>query len=139
MTLRDSSLPAAASLAVFSAALLVAGCGGGGTGDTTPGNPSNDTSVCAYAKRVGPGNRVFVEMAVTPVSLEPTACKAFNRGFGGRRIRPVGTIGTGRVYCRYSKSGSSYTIKLGVFASGRTIGLAFCHAFHPGSGFKRDP
>jgi hypothetical protein len=81
--------------------------------------------VCAYTKRVGSGNRVYVEMAVTPVSLEPTACRAFNGGFGGRRLPPVGRMGTGHVYCGYRKSGSSYTITLGVFASGRRTGLAF--------------
>jgi hypothetical protein len=82
-----------------------------------PGNPSSNTSVCAYTKRIGSAGRVYVEMAVTPTSLEPTACSAFNGGVGGRRIPPVGRMGTGRVYRRYSKSGSSYTIKLGVFAS----------------------
>jgi hypothetical protein len=110
MTLRDSSLRAAAALAVFAAALLVAGCGGGKS-DATPGNPSNNTSVCAYTKRVGSGGRVWVQMAVTPVSLEPTACRAFNGGFGGRRLPPVGRTGTGHVYCGYAKSGSSYTIQ----------------------------
>jgi hypothetical protein len=63
---------------------------------------------------------------------------AFNDAFGGRRIPPVGKMGTGRVYCRYRKSGSSYTIKLGVFASSRTTGLAFCRSFHPGAAFTRD-
>ena len=137
MTLRDSSLRAAAAPAVCAAALLVAGCGGG-KGDATPGNPSNDTSVCAYTKRVGSRNRVWVQIAVTPVSLEPMACSAFNDGFGGRRLPPVGRMGTGRVYCGYRKSGSSSTITLGVFASGRRTGLAFCRTFHPGKGFRRD-
>jgi hypothetical protein len=121
---------------MFAAALLVAGCGGG-KGSATPGNPSANTSVCAYAKRVGSADRVYVQMAVTPRSLKPTACSAFNGAFGGRRIPPVGRMGTGHVYCRQSKSTSSYTIKLGVFASSRTIGLAFCRAFHPGHGFRR--
>src|SRR3954452_19964363 len=98
MTLRDSSLRAATAPAVCAAALLVAGCGGG-NGDATPGNPSNDTSVCAYTKRVGSGNRVWVQIAVTPVSLEPTACSASNGGFSGRRLPPVGRMGTGHVYC----------------------------------------
>jgi hypothetical protein len=137
MTLRDLSLRAAAAPAVCAAALLVAGCGGG-HGDATPGNPSNNTSVCAYTKRVGSRNRVWVQMAVTPVSLEPTACSAFNGGFGGRRLPPVGRMGTGHVYCGYRKSGSSFTITLGVFASGRRTGLAFCRTFHPGKGFRRD-
>ena len=123
---------------LFTAALLAAGCGGG-KGGATSGNPSNNTSVCTYAKRVGSGGRVYVEMAVTPVSLEPTACSAFNGGFGGRRIPTVGRIGTGHVYCRYNKIGSSYTIKLGAFASSRKTGLAFCHSFHPGHGFKPYP
>jgi hypothetical protein len=40
---------------------------------------------------------------------------------------------------RDTKSGSSYTIKLGVFASTHTgTGRAFCRSFHPGHGFKRD-
>ena len=145
MNLRGSRLRAAAALAVCAAALLVAGCGGGHKGDampgnprTTPGNPSNNTSVCAYTKRVGAGGRVYVQMAVTPVSLEPTACSRFNGGFDGRRIPPVGRMGTGHVYCRYTKSGSSYTIKFGVFASSRLTGFAFCRSLHPGSGFRRD-
>jgi hypothetical protein len=137
MTLRDLSLRAAAAPAVCAAALLVAGCGGG-KGDATPGNPSNNTSVCAYTKRVGSGNRVWVQMAVTPVSLESTACSAFNGAFGGRRLPAVGRMGTGHVYCGYRKSGSSSTITLGVFASGRRTGLAFCRTFHPGKGFRRD-
>ncbi|TML77822.1 MAG: hypothetical protein E6G12_02105 [Actinobacteria bacterium] len=122
---------------MFAAALLVAGCGGGKDG-ATPGNPSNNTSVCAYTKRVGSRGRVYVQMAATPRSLEPTACSAFNASFGGRRIPVVGRMGTGHVYCRWNKNGSSYTIKLGVFASSRTTGLAFCRSFHPGHGFKRD-
>jgi hypothetical protein len=125
---------------LFAVALLVAGCGGGntgGNGGATPGNPSNDTSVCAYTKRVDSG-RVYVQLAATPKSMEPTACDAFNRSFGGRRIPPVGTMGTGHVYCRYNKTGSSYTIKSGVFASSRTTGLAFCRSFHPAHGFRRD-
>src|SRR5207302_4314349 len=92
MTLRDSSLRAAAAPAVCAAALLVAGCGGG-KGDATPGNPRNDTAVGAYTKRVGTRYRVWVQIAVTPVSLEPTACSAFNDGFGGRRLPPVGRMG----------------------------------------------
>jgi hypothetical protein len=103
------------------AALFVAGCGGG-AGSTTPGKPSNNTSVCAYTKRVGKG-RVYVEIAVTPKSLEPTACSAFNRSFGGRSFGgrpPLLPRGTGRPHCGYSKSGSSYTIKFGVFASPHT-------------------
>ena len=134
MTLRDSSLRAAPALAVFAAALLIAGCGGG-KGDATPGNPSNNTSVCGYTKRIGSRNRVYVEIAVTPVSLEPTACSAFNGVFGGRKIAPVGMMGTGHVYCRYNKSASSYTIKAGVFASNRKTGLAFCRSFNPGHGY----
>jgi hypothetical protein len=130
-------LRAAAALGVFAAALLVAGCGGAKS-DTTPGNPSNNTSVCAYTKRVGSGGRVYVQMAVTPVSLEPATCTAFNGRFGGRRIAVVGRMGTGHVLCGYSKSGSSYTIKFGVFASSRATGLAFCRSFPPGKGFKRD-
>ncbi len=121
---------------MFAAALLVAGCGGGKSG-APPGNPSNNTSVCAYTKRVGSGGRVYVQMAATPRSLEPTACSAFNGGFGGRRIPVVGRMGTGHVYCRWNKIRSSYTIKLGVFASSRTTGLAFCRSFDPGHGFKR--
>ena len=40
------------------AALLVAGCGGGKK-DVTPGNPSNNTAVCAYTKRAGSGGHVY--------------------------------------------------------------------------------
>jgi hypothetical protein len=49
-----------------------------------------------------------------------------------------GRIGTGRVYCGYRKSGSSYTITFGFYASGRRTGLAFCRAFHPPNGYWRD-
>jgi hypothetical protein len=45
-------------------------------------------------------------------------------------------MGTGHVFCRWNKIGSSSTIKLGVFASSRTTGLAFCRSFHPGHGFR---
>ena len=127
--------------AMVVAALFVAGCGSAGKSSTTPGNPSNNTSLCAYTKRVGKG-RVYVEIAVTPVSLEPTACSAFNRSFGGRSFGgrpPILPKGTGRPRCGYTKSGSSYTIKLGVFASPHTgTGIAFCRSFHPGHGFRRD-
>jgi hypothetical protein len=132
---------------LFAAALLVAGCGGGtgaapsgspGTGTTTPGNPSNNTSVCTYTKHVGSGS-VYVEMAVTPVSMEPTACSDFNGGFGGRSIPTAGKMGTGHVYCRWNKLESSSTSKLGVFASSRTTGVAFCRSFDPGPGFKPYP
>ena len=121
---------------MFAAAMLVAGCGGG-KGSAPPGNPSNNTSVCAYTKRVGSRGRVYVQMAAAPSSQEPTACSAFNGGFGGRRIPVVGTMGTGHVYCRWNKNGSSSTIKLGVFASSRKTGRAFCRSFHPGHGFER--
>ena len=138
----DSSLRAAAALAVCATALLVAGCGGGGkAGATTPLGGSNNTSVCAYTKRFGTG-RVYVEIAVSPVSLKPTACSAFNRSFGGRSFGgrpPLLPRGTGRPHCGYTKSGSSYTIRLGVFASPHTgTGVAFCSSFHPGHGFRRD-
>lgn len=126
---------------MFPAALLVAGCGGGSHADKGPtvsGNPSNDTSVCAYTKRVASGGRVYVEIAVTPVSLKPAACSEFNHVFGGRSIPPVGKMGTGHVYCRFRKSGSSSTIKLGVFASSRRTGLTFCRSFDPGHGFAPD-
>jgi hypothetical protein len=127
-------------LALLALAFAVAGCGGGKSA-ATPGNASNNTSVCAYTKQVGRG-RVYVEISVTPVSLEPTACTAFNRSFGGRRFGgspPTLPRGTGRPHCGYSKSGSSYTIKFGVFARSHTgAGDAFCRSFHPGHGFKRD-
>jgi hypothetical protein len=93
-------------LAVVFAAAPLSGCGGGKDA-TTPGNPSNNTSVCAYTKKLGLKGRVYVQMAATPRSIEPTVCSAFNRGFGGRRIPVVGTMGTGYVYCRASKSTSS--------------------------------
>jgi len=127
------------------ALLAVFGFAAAGRGATkkvvVSGNPSNNTSVCAYTKRVGRG-RVYVEVAVTPVSLEPTACSAFDKRFGGRSFGgrpPILPRGTGRPHCGYTKSGSSYTIKLGVFASPQTgTGVAFCRSFHPGRGFKRD-
>ena len=143
MILRDSSLKAAAALSVCAAALLVAGCGGGGgKGGTKPLGGSNNTSVCAYTKRVGKG-RVYVEIAVSPVSLKSTACSAFNGSFGGRRFggsAPTLPRGTGRPHCDFNKIGSSYRIEMGVFASPHTgTGRAFCRSFHPGHGFKRVP
>ena len=139
MTVRDSSLRAAAVLAVCAAALLVAGCGGG-KGGGKPLGGSNNTSVCVYTKRFGKG-RVYVEIAVSPGSLESTACRAFNASFGGRSFDGRGTLlplGTGRPHCDFNKIGSSYRIELGVFASPHTgTGRAFCRSFHPGHGFKR--
>lgn len=143
MTVRDSSLTATGALAACAAALLVAGCGGGdgGNGGAKPLGASNNTSVCAYTKRVGSG-RVYVEIAVSPGSLASTACSAFNARFGGRSFGgrpPVLPRGTGRPHCGYTKRGSSYRIELGVFAIPHTgTGHAFCHSFHPGHGFKRD-
>ena len=140
MIVCNSSLRVAAGLAVCAGALLVAGCGGGGKGDAKVLGGSNNTSVCAYTKRFGKG-RVYVEIAVSPVSLEPTACSAFNRSFGGRsfgRNPPSLPAGTGRPHCGYNKIGSSYRIELGVFATPHTgTGRAFCRSFHPGHGFKR--
>jgi hypothetical protein len=140
MTVRDLSLPAAAVLAACAAALVVAGCGGG-KGGAKPLGGSNNTSVCTYTKRFGRG-RVYVEMAVSPLSLKPAACSAFNRSFGGRSFggrAPILPAGTGRPHCGYSKRGSSYRIELGVFSSPHTgTGRAFCRSFHPGHGFKRD-
>ena len=142
MTVRHSSLRAATALTVCAAALLVAGCGGGdgGKSGAKPVGGSNNTSVCAYTKRFGKG-RVYVEIAVSPVSLKSTACSAFNRSFGGRSFggrAPSLPAGTGRPHCDYNKTGPSYTIELGVFASPHTgTGRAFCRSFHPGHGFKR--
>jgi hypothetical protein len=82
-----------------------------------------------------------VEIAVSPVSLKPTACSAFIRSFGGRSFggrAPILPSGTGRPHCGYNKIGSSYRIELGFFASPHTgTGLAFCRSFHRGHGFKR--
>jgi hypothetical protein len=137
---RDSSLRAIAALAVCAATLLAAGCGGGGKGGAKPLGGSNNTSTCAYTKRFGKGH-VYVLIAVSPVSLAPTACRAFNNSFGGRSFGGAGPSlprGTGRPHCDYNKIGSSYRIELGVFASPHTgTGRAFCRSFHPGNGFKR--
>jgi hypothetical protein len=139
MTVRDWSVRAAAALAVCAAALLIAGCGGG-KGGAKPLGGSNNTSVCAYTKRFGRG-RVYVEISVSPVSLKPTACSAFNRSFGGRSSggsAPILPRPTGRPHCDYNKIGPSYRIELGVFAAPHTgTGRAFCRSFHPGHGFKR--
>jgi hypothetical protein len=139
VTVRDSSLRASAALVLC--AIVVAGCGGGGgKRGATPLGGSNNTSVCAYTKRFGKG-RVYVEIAVSPVSLKPEACTAFNRSFGGRSFggsSPILPAGTGRPHCDYNKIGASYRIELGVFAAPHTgTGRAFCRSFHPGHGFKR--
>src|SRR5262249_39687127 len=128
MTVRDSSLRAAAALVVCAGVLVVAGCGGAkGSGKVLGG--SNNTSVCQYTKRFGKG-RVYAEIAVSPVSLEPAACSAFNRSFGGQsfgRNPPSLPAGTGRPHCGYNKIRSSYRIEVGVFASPHTgTGHAFC-------------
>jgi hypothetical protein len=141
MTLRASSSLTVAALAVCAAVLLVAGCGGGrGKSGAKALGGSNNTSVCAYTKRFGRG-RVYVEIAVSPLSLEPTACRAFNASFRGRSFggrAPILPRGTGRPHCDYNKIGSSYRIELGVFASPHTgTGRAFCRSFHPGHGFRR--
>jgi hypothetical protein len=142
MKARDSS-SAAAALAVCVAALLVGGCGGGGgagkTGTKVLGG-SNNTSVCAYAKRFGSG-RIYAELSVSPRSLKETACHAFARSFGGALYgggAPILPRGTGRPHCDFNKIGSSYKIELGVFATPHTgAGRAFCRSFQPGDGFKR--
>jgi hypothetical protein len=144
MTGHDSSLRTAAALAVCAAALLVAGCGGGGSGGKSAAKPlggSNNTSVCTYTKPFGKG-RVYVEVAVSPLSLKSSACSEFNRSFGGRSYGGGATLlpaGTGRPHCGYSKRGSSYRIEIGVFAIQHTgTGRAFCRSFHPDHGFRRD-
>jgi hypothetical protein len=136
MTLRDSSLRTGAVLVVCVAALPVAGCGGG-KGGAKPLGGSNNTSVCTYTKHFGSG-RVYVEIAVSPVSLEPKACSGFNATFGGRNFGPpILPRGTGRPHCDYNKNGSSYRIEVGVFATPHTgTGRAFCRSFHPGHGFR---
>jgi hypothetical protein len=140
MTVRDSLLRAAPAVAMCAAVLLVAGCGGGGKGGAKVLGGSNNTSVCQYTKRFGRG-RVYVELAVSPVSLKPTACSAFNRSFRGRSFggsAPSLPPGTGHSHCDFNKIGSSYRIELGVFASPHTgTGRAFCRSFHPGHGFRR--
>jgi hypothetical protein len=144
MIVCDPALRAAAALAMCAAALLVAGCGGRGKGNTVPVGASNNTSVCAYVKRVRPGvgGRIYVQIAASPKFLKLTACSAFNRTFGGRRISVNRMAETGRPYCGYTKRSSSYTIRLALFASGhksgRTTGRAYCRSFHPGHGFNRD-
>ena len=139
MTTRCVSLTVAAALA---AALLVAGCGGSGAGNgsTKALGGSNNTSVCQYAKAVGKG-RVYVEIAVSPKSMEPSACSAFNAVFGGvsfGKNAPSLPPGTGRPQCDFNKVGSSFRIEVGVLAVRHTgTGRAFCRTFHPGNGFKR--
>ena len=127
-------------LAVCASVLLVVGCGGGSKGGDKPLGGSNNTSVCGYTKRFGSG-RVYAEVSVSPVSLKPTTCRAFNAGFGGRSFgggAPILPAGTGPPHCDFNKIGSSYRIELGVFASPHTgTGRAFCRSFHPGHGFKR--
>jgi hypothetical protein len=137
----DASLRTAAALAVCAGALLVVGCGGGGGQDgSKPLGGSNNPSVCAYTKRFGKGH-VYVEIAVSPKSLQQTACSAFNAHFGGRSFggsAPVLPRGTGRPHCDYNKIGPSSRIEVGVFASPHTgTGRAFCRSFHPGPGFER--
>jgi hypothetical protein len=140
MAVREWSLRIVPALAVCAAALLVAGCGGGGKGGAKPVGGSNNTSVCAFTKRFGKG-RVYVEISVSPVSLESATCSTFNRTFGGRSFggrAPILPSGTGRPHCDFNKNGASYMIELGVFASPHTgTGRAFCRSFHPGHGFKR--
>jgi hypothetical protein len=140
MSLRDSFLTVAAALGVCSAALLVAGCGGGGGSnrDTKPLGGSNNTSVCTYTKRFGDGH-IYAELSVSPRSLKPTACAAFQRSFGGRNFgAPILPRGTGRPHCDFNKIRSSYKLELGIFASPHTgAGRAFCRSFHPGDGFTR--
>jgi hypothetical protein len=134
-------VPAVALMAV---ALAAAGCGGGGDSggksSTKALGGSNNTSVCAFTKRVGKG-RVYIEISVSPTSLEPAACSAFNRSFGGRSFggrAPTLPAGTGRPYCDFNKIGQGYRIELGVFATPHTgTGRAFCRSFHPCHGFKR--
>jgi len=117
VTLHATSLGSVAAAAVCAAALLVAGCGGGGgngDGGTKPLGGSNNTSVCVYTKPFGRG-RVYAELAVSPMSLKPTACRAFNASFGGRSFggrAPVLPRGTGRPHCDYNKIGSSYRIEV---------------------------
>lgn len=143
VTARDASPGTAAALAVCAGALLVAGCGGGGgNGGSKPLGGSSNTSVCAYTRPFGKGH-VYVEIAVSPRSLQQTACRAFNGRFGGRSFggrAPVLPRGTGRPHCDYNKIRSSYRIEVGVFASPHTgTGRAFCRSFDPGPGFERVP
>lgn len=136
-------MSAASLLALVFAA---SGCGGGGSSSgnstTKPLGGSNNTSVCAFTKRVGTG-RVYAELSVSPVALKPAACSAFHRSFGGRSLggsAPTLPPGTGRPHCDFNKITSSYKIELGVFASPHTgTGRAFCRSFHPGHGFRRVP
>jgi hypothetical protein len=123
------------------------GCGGGGSNGnsnvtTKPLGGSNNTSVCAFTKRVGTG-RIYAELSVSPVSLRAAACSAFHRSFGGRSLggsAPTLPPGTGRPHCDFNKITSAYKIELGVFASPHTgTGRTFCRSFHPGHGFKPVP
>lgn len=137
---RAGRLRATRTLAfILAATLLAAGCGGGkGTNASIGG--SNTTSGCAFVKNVHPGagGRVYIEIAVSPRSLEQATCTAFDQSFGGRTISPNRLAEKGRPLCGFTKQSTAYKINLAVLSSTRATGHAFCLAFHPGHGFRRD-
>lgn len=117
----------------FAAVLLLAACG---SGKPTPAvGGSNNTSVCAYAKGVS-GGHVYLEMSVSPTSMEPAECEALNGVLGGTKIEASGRLGTGHVYCRWNNIHASSRFELGVFASSPATAHSFCRTFRPGPGFK---
>jgi hypothetical protein len=123
------------AITLAAAAFVAAGCGGG---RSAPGiGESNNTNVCAFSKRTGSAGTVYIEMAVSPKSLEPKACGAFNARFRGREIPMNGKLGTGHAYCRYNDRTATSFLEIGAFASSEATGTAFCRTFHPGDGFKR--
>jgi hypothetical protein len=111
-------------------ALLAASCGGKAK---VSGSPSNNTSICAYKN-----GHTYVQLAATPKSLRSAACSDFNATFGGRQIPAVGRMGTGHVYCSWEKDTSSSRIVFGIFADSGAAGRAYCRAFRPAPGYKRD-
>ena len=97
---------------------------------------STNTTVCTLTNRSGDG-RVWVEMAVSPRSLEPQACSDLQQHFGGVPFTLNGKVGTGHVYCRWNDITDTYEKEIGILASDGTTASDFCRTFDPGPGFER--